>query len=398
MAMTHEVSLYLGTSGLRLDVWDGYEIHQSMLSPGSPWAFTLWRSTDLRREASWDRLREHLRIGERVFVAVDGATQLNGYVEDINHIVDGDQGEALAISGRDLSGPALKWHADPRLRLKGLPLDEALARLFAPLGLAVRVSDAAAARAVQVGSARGTRRTSSTRRRGPRVDHSHPRPGETVWQVAEAICRRMGLMLWCAPDSEGNLAVLADVPDYRAEPLYAFTRRGPVGSTETNILRSEHRVQLRDVPTEVTVYSEAPRGDTQSGRGETTVLNGTLLAAERLGGWQTAELLAQPMHLLSQRARTKAAALRMAERTLADANARLRTLTLEVQGHGQRDATASRLYAVNTMAVVTDDRCALDERMLLTELVLRGSARDGQRSLLTLSPQDAIVLTPEEDA
>lgn len=397
--MQHEVSLYLRTSGLRLDVWDGYAINLSMLSPGSPWAFSLWRTGDLRREAQWNRLRAELAFGERVFVAVDGAVQLNGYIEDIEHVVDPDQGEVLAISGRDLSGPALKWHADPRLKLKGLTLLEALTRLFAPLGITVRVSDGAAASTVQVGTSRGTRsQARTTRRRGPRVDHSHPRPGETVWQVAEAICRRMGLLLWCAPDSEGNLVVVADVPDYRAEPLYAFTRRGPVGRTETNILRSQHKVQVRDVPTEVTVYSEAPRGDTQSGRGETVLTNSALTNADRLGGWRVNTLLSQPQHVLSQRARTKAAALRMAERTLADANARLRTLTITVQGHGQVRPAGQVLYAVNTMAAVECDRYGLSERMLLTELSMRGRASEGQTTAITLTPQDAIQLTPEDDA
>jgi len=396
VAMTHEVSLYLGTSGLRLDVWDGYEINLSMLSPGSPWAFSLWRTGDLRREAQWNRLRAELAFGERVFVAVDGATQLNGYIEEIAHVVDPTQGEVLTISGRDLSGPALRWHADPRVRLKGLTLADALTRLFAPLGIIVRISEAAEARAVQVGTARGTR--SHARRRGSRIDHAHPRPGETVWQVAEAICRRMGLLLWCAPDSEGQLAVVADVPDYRSEPIYSFFRRGPVGRVETNILRSEHKVQVREVPTEVTVYSEAPRGDTQTGRGETTIVNGSLLSVERLGGWAVTELLAQPQHTLSQRARTKAAAQRLAERQLADANARLRTLTITVQGHGQTRPAGQVLYAVNTMAAVECERYGLSERMLLTELTMRGSARDGQTTAITLTPQDAIVLTPEEDA
>ena len=52
----------------------------------------------------------------------------------------------MVISGRDLAGPALDWDADPTLTLTGIPLEQALQRVFAGVGLPVRITTADAAR------------------------------------------------------------------------------------------------------------------------------------------------------------------------------------------------------------------------------------------------------------
>lgn len=405
MALAHDVTLHAGTTGMRLDVWDRYEISLSMLSPGSPWTATLFRSR--REEAAWERIWKSVQIGDRMVFAIDGATQMNGRVEEITDTSDPDQGDAIVISGRDLSGPAIRWHADPRTRLKGLTLEEVLTRLFAPLGIAVRIGeDVDATRAVQVGTARTPSAGRSTRRLQHTVDHARPQPGETIWQVADALCRRFGYMLWVAPHPDEGLSVVVDAPDYDGEVFYELRRRyhpdrarGEERYTDdTNILTSTRRVSVRDVPTEVTVYTGSARGASLSSRATETVLNGGLFDEKINGGYTVSDGLQQPMHIRAQRSRTPSAARQTAQRAINDAMRGLRTYTCTVQGHGQpqRDG-AVRLYAVNTLAHVVDDGRGIDERMLIHELTFRGDAGEsgGSKTSLTLGPLNAIVLVPE---
>ncbi len=395
--MQHDVSVHLGTSGLRVDVWAQYHVSLSMLQPGSPWSFTLFRSE--HTASTWDRLRSELRFGERVFVSIDGAGQLNGYVNRIAHATTPHAGETLTVSGHDLAAPALRWHADPRVRLKGLTISEALARLFQPLGITAIVGDHAdAARLVQVGTSRGPRAVTSTARtrRSHPIDFAHPRPGETVWQVAEAIARRAGYLLWTAPHPERGLTVVLDSPAYASAPLFDFfrgARQGTAGS-RTNILEAEHVVDVTDVPTAVTAFTGGDRGTVLPARSGVTVDNGTLANATVLGGWPVADLLEQPMYVRAERARNPSGATRTAERYIAEANAKLRTLKVKVAGHGQRD----RIYAINSMSSVRDDLACpqpISERMLILDVAFSGDPDAGQTTALTLGPDGAIVVTPE---
>lgn len=395
--MQHDVTVILGTSGLRLDTWAEYQVRLSMLRPGSPWTFTLYRSDTA--ESTWQRLRRDLRFGEKVFVSIDGAGLLNGYIGQIKHVTHPNTGETLTIAGQDLAGPALRWHADPRVKLKGLTISDALARLFQPLGITAIVGDHAdAARLVQLGTARGPRAlrsTSATRRTRP-IDFSHPRPGETVWQVAEAIARRAGYMLWTGPHPDNGLTVVLDSPAYDSAPQFEFfrsEREGTAGS-RTNILDAEHDVNLTAVPTEVTAFTGSARGAVLPARSGTTVLNGALGNSTVLGGWQVADLLEQPLYVKAERARDPAGATRTAERFIAEANADLRTLRITVKGHGQH----GKVYAVNTMTSVRDELAfpePINERMLILDATFTGSPGAAQTTQLTLGPQGAIVVTPE---
>lgn len=403
MAMTHEVAILAGADGFRLDTWDRYEVSLSMTQPGTPWTVTLFRSR--RAESAWDRVWRALRLGDPMAFSIDGAVQMNGAIEEVTDGSDPDQGDTLTVSGRDLSGPALRWDADPRVRLKGLTLEEAMQRLFAPLGIAVRVGeDVDSTREVQLGTARNRRARRSTRPRRHPVDLSRPQPGEKVWQVADALCRRFGYMLWVAPHPEQGLSVAVDVPAYTDAARFELRRRyhpdrapGEERYTDdTNILRATRRVSVRDVPTEVTVYTGSARGASLSSRSTQTLLNAGMFDETVNGGVRINTALQHPMHIRAQRARTPAAALQTAQRAINDAMRGFRTYTCAVQGHGQRQRDGRvRLYAVNTMARVIDDGRSMDEPMLIQDLTFRGDAEAGSLTELTLGPVGAIVLTPE---
>lgn len=276
MAQSHSVELYLGTTRTRLTNWDGYQIvGGDLFKPGSPWTFGLWHSAE--QASAWQRLRSEAQLGAPVVVEIDGAPQLNGRIEELS-VTDGrDGGVMLTIAGRDLSAPAMDWHADPRAHVTGVTLAAALEALFAPLGIRVVVGvDAGAATEVRTRGRPGGRGVTSSRAsRRNRVDRAHPRPGEKVWEVAESIVKRLGYMMWVAPDPDGQLAVVVDVPDYAQAPLWRLEARVRDGrvTPESNLLESEFRASIRDVPTVAYAFGRAARGDTPPARHTAGVAN-----------------------------------------------------------------------------------------------------------------------------
>lgn len=398
MSRSYDVALHTGTTGLALDVWDRYDLTLDMLAPGSPWTVSLWHS--LNRQAEWSVMRREVRLFDRMFWSIDGATQINGRVETIE--THGSRaGAMMVISGRDMSGAALDWDAEPTLRLKGLTLEDALTRLFAPLEIPVRIGASVdGTRQVQQGTRRGPRGTTTARRRQP-VDLSHPKLGERVWQLAESIVRRLGYMIWCAPDAEEGLAVVVDVPAFTSTPAYTFNRIHTGGDVWTgNILDGSEAINGRDQPTQVNIYTNAVRGDSVSARQTTLVLNPALIEPAISRGYPVDPLPVQPRHVQAERARTLQAAAQEGARIVGDAMAKFRRYTCTVQGHGQGD-NGALIYAVNTMAHVRDDLCtdpagnALDEDMLIVKVAFSGSRQGGQTATLTLIPKDSIVLSPD---
>jgi hypothetical protein len=75
------------------------------------------------------------------------------------------------------------------------------------------------------------------------------------------------MRLWVAPDARGGMTVVADRPDDSASPVFAFTRLLRDGAAASgNVLDATETVSLRGVPTTVSVYTNAARGDKASGR------------------------------------------------------------------------------------------------------------------------------------
>lgn len=141
--MTHEVELTLD-DGTALDTWDEYVVTLSVTEPGAAFTFAMWYSET--RRATWSVLRSRVKAMRSVELAIDGAPQLNGRIERIETSANGHGESAMVISGRDLAGPALDWDVDPSLNVGGLTLETALGRIFATVGIPVRVTTADAAR------------------------------------------------------------------------------------------------------------------------------------------------------------------------------------------------------------------------------------------------------------
>lgn len=421
MAFAHSVEVTL-SSGTSVDVFDRYTIALDMMRAGNAWTVSMWHSAD--RRTAWPVLRREVKVGENCTLSIDGAAQMTGRIEAAEtHTTR--EGSTLVISGRDLAGPAMSWDADPTVRLKGLSLSDALAALFAPMGVPLLITDAAAARAVHAGTNRASlgthhharpRATASTsrshsptrgvhrahrRHRAQPIDQSHPRAGEKVWALAEEMCRRIGYLMWVAPSADGGLCVVVDVPSFNTPDAYHLALRTDPAAL-SNILKGAEKLSVKDVPTEVNVYTGTTRGDLISNRSRSRTFNVGLGLAEVSRGLIASPMPAQVRHIKSARSRTLAASAKEGERVIAEAMAGFRRYECTVQGHGQLVGGAMHLYAVNTMARVRDDLATapdgtpLEESMLITGVTFEGGRGSGCTTNLVLVPKGSIQVIPQE--
>jgi prophage tail gpP-like protein len=391
--MNHSFYLELGggeSTGYALDVWDGYEITLDMLAPGSPWTFELWRVEGTRNV--WSELVRRAVLGERVTLAIDGLVLLDGKIRTASSRAN-RSGAKLAISGTDLAGAAMHAHADPTRTFAGLSLQTALERLFEPLSIPVEIGDGVD----PSGAVRGLRPPRRPARRRSRrrtvVDRFRPRVGETVWQCADALCRKAGYLLWTAPGSTPDrLTLRVDSPRLTGPERFTFLRELAADGTVTqrsNILEGANDRSLDGVPTDVTVFADSPRGDATAARLARRVEN------DRIGGPGFSFIVpAQPHYLLSSRARSVAEAQREATRVIGDANRTLDVYRCVVQGHGQESNGQMHLYVPNELARVRDDLLGREMDGLLTRVVLKGARAGGQTSELTIVPRGAIKVSP----
>lgn len=395
----HSFYLELGgneAGGYALDLWDGYEITLDMLAPGSPWTFELWRADDngATRNA-WPELLRRAKFGERVTLSIDGVVMLDGKIRSIDGVGD-RSGAKLVLGGTDFAGQAMQAHADPTLSLRNTTLQTALERLFQPLSIAIELGEGVDPQAA-VPALRAPRRPARqpSRRRG-QIDRFRPRVGETVWQCADALCRKAGYLLWTAPGSTPDRLVLrVDSPRATGAARFAFLHEetNGVASARSNILSRAWRRSINGVPSSVTVFADAPRGDSSAARHSREVWN------DQFGGADFAFILPnQPRFVLSARARTPAAAQREATRAIGDANRTLRAYEATVQGHGQTINGQRVLYVPNELATVRDDAFGVELDGLITRVVLRGGRTGkakGQTTTCTIVPRGAIKTEPE---
>lgn len=396
MAQQHEVKLILGSTGEECDVWDGYQITKSMLESGNPWTFTLWRSTVAR--SAWNILRERVKCGDWIALTVDGAYQMAGEIETIEYEGARSTGVRMIIGGRDLAAPAIDSDADVRISLRDTTLEDALRRLFEPLGINVTIGVLGdAAREIYRGLRPGVRgATGRTRSRRQKVGRFHPKPGETIWGLAETLCRRVGLMLWISPLEGGRLGVVVDVPNYNQAPVGRLTRRVVDGvvTQDSNILEGSFKVKTHGIPTHVFVLGQSSRGDATAARIRAAVTNGDIYDSE----FVSPGLTERHKWVQSYRSKTLSDAMQEGGRMISDAMRDHIRYEALVQGHAVVSQGQSSIYSFDAIFEVHDDVLDVHRNMMVDRVELIGSRSEGQSTKLSLHKIGAIQLSPQPEA
>lgn len=392
----HRVELVVGPEGLRVDVWDRYTFDLTMLDVGAAWTLSFWYSDQAR--ASWQRLLDPargVRCGQTVTATIDGEALLTGIVEtrEVGDADDGRAGPVFTISGRDKLGPATSWDANPALALKNLPLEEALARLYAGVGIVAEISEHVDAQQ-PVGTLRRPRVSERSRRvsRRQQVLISHPKVGEKVQAVVTRIVRGLGLRVWTTPGQHRDrTVVIVDRPRSSGAARFSLLRELRDGrvTDRSNLYAGKELTSIREAPSAVTVFSEGSRGDSESEAFARTVSNATLTTPV-LRARIDPLTAPRPRYVQSDQARSVEGAQAEGARLIAEANESLRRYEGTVLGHRQ----AGRLWTPNALCAVRDELVGIDETMLLAACSFSGGRQQGPRTRLTLLPLGALSETP----
>lgn len=388
MAQTHTVELRLGAESVRVGAFDEVTISHDMLAPTSPWSVTLWRTAT---QAPWPEtdLWPLTRVETPADVVVDGVVQVRGYVIR-SQVTATHAGSPLTLTGRDQAGAAMVADADPAISLRAVTLEDALQRLFGPIGINLTIGTLAAdARTALAGMRPGARPPSGRRaRRGHRVDTFRVKVGEKVWALADQLCRRHGYLLYTAPSGDG-VSLVIDRPAFDSPVLYTLTRKQQRdGSWVGTILGGGRTVDTSQVPTSVTVFGHAALASRDDARLRVMLDNEGLVHPRVADAFPV-----RPRYIRDDKARTQGTCEQRARRELSTAMASFDVCEFTVQGFGQ----SGRLYAVNSMARIDDDASGVRGDWLITQVTMRRAHMGGHTTTLRAIPKGSLVISPDPD-
>jgi len=400
------VKLFMQNSGLEITNFDRYDICLSLFEPAQPFQFSLWNQIDTNQQdnpfSAWKLLQKECRLGEQILFTIDDAPQLNGPITTRKLVRSREKAE-LIISGTDISGPAVDWDADPRITIANKTLIDTLELLFEPLGIFMNlgVNPEISSKLVQGTNHRANRRNrTNSANNGDEnppfiqgfVDHFRARPGEKFWQAAEELARKHGVILWVSPDSDLNMSICIDLPNYNQSPVFQFTSKynGLVATPESNVLNAEFTEDIRGVPTIIYSSGRGRRGDATATRIKQEVTNTELESYPSVRN----PLPPRPKWMNKPKYRTNSQAKSNAEKEMGNRMKDWRTYKVTVQGHSQLCSDGiQRIYSINSMARVYDQLYGINEDMLIQNIQFSGSRSEGQLTHLTLGTKNSFQIS-----
>lgn len=338
--------------------WGDYEVAIDLRQPASTFS--------LSGPFTAERYRL-CRLGAEVSLTIDGHPVISGYITGRR---TGDA--SLSIDGHDRV-----W----RMTLASAPLRrirndsiESLARTLTEGIFGRVVFSNAANRALYGGSNRKIGREPPVFS-GARRDPVKVPLGASLWTALSEILRRAELLAWSSAD--GHDFVIAR-PNFSQEPRYRFEVREKAASTCADILVTEsiaQRVQTIEVLGSARTPSDSPAsyGVNAKRSASATDPDYPLAITRRL---------VEEVHSVED-------ARVLAQATLDELRSDGFLVTVEAWGHGQE----GRLYAVDTVADVVDERRGLSMRGYVAAVSYRGS-RTSEAATLEIVPLHTRLVIP----
>lgn len=197
------------------------------------------------------------------------------------------------------------------------------------------------------------------------VREARPRPGETCWTYLDRHARRLGLLMWMAPD--GRLVI--------ATPNYASPVNHYIDVDAGGALSVSSRRDFTGRFSKVLVYGRTGGSDASRSRFKGTAADPDL-------PWPRLRIVHDAG------IRSSDAADRRAKRESRVAAMRAATWVYEVAGHEQGGV----LYAPDTMVHVLDADEGLDDALYCYRRTFTASRDNGERTRLYLIPAGALAL------
>lgn len=424
-----QVVLEFADKHITVPEWTAYTINSDFMTPTDAWSFTIGGGLA-------DVLRLELQPGNKIRLLVNGLQQMTGLIDKIAIRSDRDSGTVLRIEGRDILGPAVDGHVDPRLQFsQQMTFADVIRKVLEPYGISRIETDDIANRNAITGGKKGKRLNKprpaghSRRRRNRRGNGSlinkkwvghllKPYPSEGSYEFAERVAARAGLHIFVSADGE---YAIADEPDFDQAPSYDLIhRRAKNVEDATNVLEADAHFDWSEQPAIVVATGRGAGGPFSRSTLRTAVLNQYVAVDPRtnkirpeiaalikeLGvdpivpgpDWNNSPVIAaqrfynvgivRPMFFHDDTSQTLEELEFFAMRRMAQYQHRLLTYRCTVFGHTQDDVP----WATNTIANVKDEACGIDEPMWIKSRTFRKDRMNGTTTELELIRPWTLVL------
>lgn len=367
--------------GRTIDAQLDYEIETSMINPCSTFRLTF----------AWDRaIWRALPRDANLKILIDQTVMLDGYVDKRTKNT-GREGTTMTIAGRDRAGRVFQ-ESTPKISYDGLALSEVVRRLVQPWYASVTF-DASRDRSVRRG--KGFKVPTGNEPLVVRkiVTRGAVHPGQTRRQIIEELCSQDGLVAYGSADGREYFVGL---PNYSQVPQYLITHCAEGSDRPTSHTGAIEMTYDEDNGDRYSVVAVVGAGGgTDNDLGESVSSRRAAVydyPLNRTDG--TGRDFRYPKRLIMPERSFNSIeeALKVAAREAARRDFHRTTLSVTMPYHGQRYATGpSTLFAIHTMANVTDEELEFDEDMMIYAVTYRGSRKDGQTSRLSLVPKDTVI-------
>jgi prophage tail gpP-like protein len=335
--------------------WTTFALTSSILKPAEC-------SFELGDQTGWDRLVELVELGSQFRIFVDDRLRLTGRIESINSISDARQSATQRFTVRTKLSDALFSSAPQNVRLQGRTVREFLLALYKDIGLTEADFDFRGEVSRDVMTGRITRGPDAhSRRRGvdgrliadpPKgfeaiqetEDSAKTQPTESIFESADRMLRRHGMLHWDGPD--GRIVVAA--PNDMQDPLGQLRsiRGEDDGAGQFNNLISLERDQdVSEAPTEMGVFGMGSKAGFARASVSAVVRNQALIDR---GFTRRASVIDEALT-------SKSVATRRACREFVTRSRGLDRLTVTVDGLSYRDGGDPVPWAPDTTVEVFDD-------------------------------------------
>lgn len=318
-----------------------------------------------------------LAADSKVQILVGSEAILTGYVDEVD-LEPERGGTSVRISGRDILGPVVDGHVDPRLQVgKETTIEELVSLVLSQWGLPygiLRQNNSAAA--LSRGAPRKEWSKSRHKRRDP-IKDVKPRSGEGAFGYLSRILQHYGY--WLYASAEGDSVVVAG-PDYDHEPAFKLVRAGmgklerAQGGCGNNIIKGSAKTSTTSMPSHVYVRG----ADSSRGEKAKILVCVTFDKVRRF----------KPMYIEDQHATDAESAERIARLALAKKACDFFSYNCTVSGF--RDSVKGGIYCVDGIAQIYDQACGVRGPMWIKSRTFTQS-RSGSFTDLSLIPLGTLL-------
>lgn len=297
---------------------------------------------ELGDDGSWRELEAIVALGKSFQVFVNGRLHMTGRVEMSDAPIDPGSGSTVRFAVRTKLADAVYCSADPKIRVKGVPIFAFLFDVYSKLGYTERDFEFQADVTRDLMTGKGSDGSEAPADlESINEDQAKVNPPETIYSVVQKHLARHGLMHWDSPDGK----IVIGAPNDQQPPLYHLRMRLGANGRENNILNATRTRDISGVPSLLIVAGSGGKKEWTKAKVKGFAGHPELIEAG----------FARPVLVLQEGAKTDAIAARIATRMLTDRSKRLDAWTVRVDGLSYWNGYDRIVYGVDTVAdVVTD--------------------------------------------